>query len=636
MTKRRPKSLVVKDAVQGPDESAGQYSHVVPDRDERAWLISCVAFVLILSFFAYLPELKGEFLWDDDALTDNPLIRSADGIQQIWLEPSKNVKEEHYWPLVYSTFWVENRLWGMNPLGYKLTNFLLHLLNTALIGVALRRLAVPGAWLAAAIFCLHPFHVASVAWVIERKDTLSTALYLLAFLSYLEFDRRRSGVHYALAIAFFMGAMLSKSVAVTLPFALALVIWWKRNPARARDFTPLVPFMLLALFVALLDVSFVRSHSSYSSGMNMIEKILVASRGVFFYLLDNFAPAGLVQIYPRWMINWHLLQAYAFPVAVTVLLLLLWNFRGRLGKGPLVATLFFVITLAPSSGLVDFGYMRHTFVADRFAYLASVGPTALVAAAMALIAMRLNGWLPHVAKVAGFTLLLALGLMTYSRSMVYKNLKSLSKDTLAKNPDAWLARFNLASVLYNEGKLEEAYEHLSEVAKRSPEFPKSYLGMAMVRQKQGRIDESIELYKQAVEKKSEFPDPLQYASALTDLGQALLKQGKANEAYGYLKEAAALRPDDPDNYFTIGTARLMEGQLAEAERSFEEAITLRPNFPKAISNIGVIRIREGRTVEAISYFSQALQLDPSDRSIQDNLEKAKAIQEALDRSKKPQ
>ena len=137
--------------------------------------------------------------------------------------------EAHYWPLTYTTFWLEHKIWGLAPAGYHIVNVLLHFFNSLLVWRLLLRLAVPGAWVVAAVFAVHPLHVESVAWIIERKDVLSGLFYLAAVLVWLRFLEQPRPWRYGLALLLFAAGLLSKSIVVTLPAALLILQWWKEG-----------------------------------------------------------------------------------------------------------------------------------------------------------------------------------------------------------------------------------------------------------------------------------------------------------------------------------------------------------------------------------------------------------------------
>ncbi|MCJ7543545.1 MAG: glycosyltransferase family 39 protein, partial [Phycisphaerae bacterium] len=211
------------------------------------------ALILAATVLVYLPSLRNGFIWDDDFyVTDNTNLRSWSGLAAIWTQPTTSPQ---YYPLVFTTFWIEHHLWGGHPLGYHLVNVLLHGFSAVILWRLLRRLGVPGAFLAGVVFAIHPVHVESVAWVTERKNVLSGLLYLLAVGAYLRFDpppgaRRRWGF-YALAAGLFAGALLSKTVTCTLPAALGLILWWKRPKLSLRDLWPLAPLLLVGAAMGL-------------------------------------------------------------------------------------------------------------------------------------------------------------------------------------------------------------------------------------------------------------------------------------------------------------------------------------------------------------------------------------------------
>ncbi|MEN6452293.1 MAG: glycosyltransferase family 39 protein, partial [Thermoguttaceae bacterium] len=182
------------------------------------WPLAAALFLAVL--VAYLPALRGGFIWDDDGHVTRPELRSWHGLYRIWHEPNAS---QQYYPVLHTAFWIEHRLWGDNTLYYHLVNVLLHTTAAVLVAVVLRRLAVPGALLAAAIFALHPVHVESVAWISEQKNTLSAVFYLGAMLAYLRFDQTRRPLAYAVAIALFVLGLESKTVTATLPAALLVI-----------------------------------------------------------------------------------------------------------------------------------------------------------------------------------------------------------------------------------------------------------------------------------------------------------------------------------------------------------------------------------------------------------------------------
>ena len=221
--------------------------------------------LVAVTLVAYLPALRGQFVWDDDDyVVNNLLLHSLKGLSQIWFAPGTTPQ---YYPLSFTSFWVDYHLWKLNPLGYHLTNLLFQATNAILLWTLLRRLRVPGAWLAAAIFAIHPVNVESVAWITERKNVLAGFFYLSSALACLQFwlpdlaaadGRTQRGPQttaaglgnwkfYWLALLLYLCALLAKTATIALPVAVLLVVWWKRGKMGWRALFPLAPFLAVGM-----------------------------------------------------------------------------------------------------------------------------------------------------------------------------------------------------------------------------------------------------------------------------------------------------------------------------------------------------------------------------------------------------
>ena len=253
--------------------------------------------------------------------------------------------EGHYWPLLYTTFWLEHKLWGFHPLGYHIVNLLLHFANTALLWRLLLRLGVPGAWFAAAVFAVHPLHTESVAWIISRKDLLSALFYLSAFFMWVRFVESSRTRSYVAALSLFAAALLCKSVAITLPAALLIWQWWKEGRVTAGYFLRMAPFFLVGLVVGGFDIWFYKAHTALSFDYSIYERALIASRALWFYAEKLLWPMDLAVIYPRWEIDVADPLGWGYFAAAAAVAATLWIMRHRVGRGPLVCVLFFAVTL---------------------------------------------------------------------------------------------------------------------------------------------------------------------------------------------------------------------------------------------------------------------------------------------------
>ena len=436
----------------------------------------------LLVVAAYLPALHAGFIWDDDAyVTANATLRTLDGLRRIWLEPGA---VPQYYPLTFTSLWLDHHLWGVQPLGYHLVNVLLHGANVILVWVIGRRLALPGAWLAAAVFAVHPVHVESVAWVTERKNVLSGALYLAAFLAYL---RAAGGARaaYGLALGLFAGALLAKTVTCTLPVVLLLVLWWRRGRV---DITPLIPFFVLGAASGLVT-AWMEAHHVGATGalwrLSLLDRCLIAGRALWFYAGKLLWPHPLAFIYARWHVDAAVWWQYLFPLAAAATVAALHLARGRIGSGPLVAVLCYVATLAPALGFVNVYPMRYSFVADHFQYLASLPLIALAAAG----ATRL----PRP-QVIGAGVLLVLGALAWRQGLVYRDAETVWRDTLAKDPDSSMAHINLGMLLSDDGRVPEAIVHFREALRIDPEDGEAHDDLGNALASEGKLDEAIAEY----------------------------------------------------------------------------------------------------------------------------------------------
>ncbi|MGB8368578.1 MAG: tetratricopeptide repeat protein, partial [Verrucomicrobiia bacterium] len=559
--------------------------------------------IILLVFLAYLPALRGGFVWDDDVyVTNNPLLTAPDGLRRIWFSMDS---PSQYFPLTYTVFRIEHLLWGLNPTGYHSVNILLHAINALLVWLLLKRLSVPGAWLAAALFGLHPVQVESVAWITELKSVLSLFFILLTLGCWIEFvgDRSRRFWHW-LALMFYALALFSKTTACTLPAALLLILWLKGRPIDWRRLAQVVPFLAMGLGMGLLTTWWERfRHGTQGKlfSMGLLERILVASHALWFYAGKLLWPVNLTFSYPRWAIEPAHPSAYGWLLMGIGSGAAIYFTRRFVGRSVEVAALFYVATLSPLLGFVMFYTFRYTFVADHYQYVASLGLIALAAAGITL-AFKTK---PFLKLACCGALLLTLGTLTWRQCGMYTNLETLWRKTLAKNPDCWMAHNNLGLLLSNQGRNEEAMEHYRKAVQIDPnDFEALYnLGIALAAQ--GQFNEAIENFRKAIQIKPNDCD------ALNNLGIALAAQGRFDEAFENFRKAIQIDPNDCDALDNLGTALAERGQFDEAIENYHKAIQINSNRPQTFFHLGTTLGQSGRTREAVVQYREALKLNPN-------------------------
>ncbi len=636
-----------------PPRRANGITEILRAAQDRRWPLGLL--LVAATFLAYWPALHGGFVWDDASWTTNlsALFQNASGLRTIWFQPTAL---QQYYPLTGTTFWLDYQLWKYWTLPYHVENVLLHALAALLFWRLLRRLQLPGAWLAAALFALHPVMVESAAWITERKNVLSLVLYLAAFLAYLRYAegvtggqpsprfgtagewrvtrtgggvlswwrrccrtavRRSSGapttfksghyqVFYGLALVLFLGALLAKTTAFSLPAVILLMGWWKRGCIRWRaDVLPTLPFFAAALALCAMTDWLEKNHVGAQGAdfaLTFPQRCLITGRAFWFYLGKLFWPAHLCFIYPRWQLNPGVWRQWLYPVTAAGTVFALWLARRRIGRGPITALLFFVGTLFPVLGFMNAYFMRYSFVCDHWVYVSSLGMLALVAALVARAAEEpRRRWM-----VYGFAVVVlpVLGILTWRQAGAYRDMETLWRTTIAQNPSCWMAQNNLGDLLLDRGKAVEAETLYREALRHSPDYAESHNNIGTALAAQGKLAEAIQQFDQALQLKPG------YADAHYNIGVALASQGKWAEAIQHYEQALQLKPDYAEARNNLGIALGSQGRLAEAIQQFDRALQLKPGFPEAHYNFGVALAVQGKPAEAIQHYEQALQLKP--------------------------
>src|SRR5436309_3802987 len=603
---------------------------------QRVWLFALA--LIAITAAAYLPAWNGKLIWDDNRHITQPALRSWQGLADIWTRVGAT---QQYYPLVHSFFWIEQKLWGDSVLGYHLVNIVLHSLGAVVLLQILRRLKIPGAWLAAALFALHPVQVESVAWISELKNTLSGLFFFCSILTYLNFDERRNRLAYISSLALFILGLLCKTAIAPLPAIIAVVLWWKRGRVRLReDLLPLLPFFVIGvgagLFTAWLERIFIGAQGT-AFQLSILQRCLIAGRDFWFYVFKLVWPTKLTFIYPRWHISGTVWWQYRFPAALILLLAIAWKLRSKF-RGPLAAALLFLGLLSPALGFINVFPFIYSFVADHFQYLACIPPLTLFAAGLT---MGLDSIAPAkgvLRPAISIAPILILGLLTWRQSHVYRDIETLWRTTIARNPDCWMAYSNLGSflsahgdtneaiadfrkaleiwpnqskdhnnlgkALVQKGRIAEAMDHFQTALRVSPDDPDTESNIGAASLQQGDADGAISHLRRAVEK---WP---RHAQGHINLGNALLQNREIDAAIAEYEKTLALPFDHAESHYSIGTALRQKGDVEEAIVHYRKALELRPDYANAHNNLANALRQQGRTEEAVHEYEAALKSEP--------------------------
>ena len=563
----------------------------------RLWLQAVILAAAVV--LAYQPAWHAGFIWDDDVyVTRNRLLTAPDGLKRIWFSQDS---PSQYFPLVYTVLRMERSAWGLAASGYHWVNILLHAVNAVLVWGLLRRLRVSAAWLAAALFALHPIQVESVAWVTELKNVLSLLCCLLTAWAWVEFSEDRHGAwrYYCGALVLQALALFAKTTACTWPVALLLALWLQGKPIGSRRMWQITPFFALGLIMGLVSIWW-EQHHQYAVGdaftIGWMSRVLIASRAIWFHLGKLLWPVGLSFSYARWHIDPSNPLQYAWLAAGLIAAAAIRNAR----RGLKTAALFYVTMLAPLLGFINEYTFRYTFVADHYQYVASIGPLALAAEVLEKLAGRFGR-----AKVLLYAcLLMVLGFLTWRQCRNYADSETLWRATLASTPSSTMARNNLAHALLDEGQFDSSISLSREVLAVNPNDPvaQNNLGFALL--EKGRVGESISYFQRAINSEPNAP------GAFYNLGRACLKEGRYEDAITQFQTAIRLQPDFAEAYCNLGYALLQTGRIPAAISNYDMSIVLEPGYALAHNDLGGILLRLGDTNQARFHFERAVKFAP--------------------------
>jgi tetratricopeptide (TPR) repeat protein len=580
------------------------------------WFWALILILLVIQ--VYLPVWWAGFIWDDGKLsTANPCIVGPLGLKEIWTTKAADIC-----PLTITTFWVEYALWGLPPLGYHLANVFQHAASAVVLWRVLLSLRVPGAWLGAALWAVHPVEVESVAWVSEMKNTESGLFFLLSILFFVrwlkarEIDGRKSGGwNYALTLLFAALAMASKSSTVILPVVLCLCAWWTEGRWHWRNLVKVGPIFLMSAAATIPSIWTQNLQIANDSTPlhSWPERLVTAGDVVCFYLGKLIWPHPLITIYPRWQIDAGQWISYLPLLAVISVLFILWLKRESWSRPWFFAFAYFLVALFPVLGLASLSFSGLSFVADHFQYLASMGPLALAGAGMARFSDFVIPEKPWLQSSLCAGLLLILGMTSWQRTWVYENEETLWTDTLAQNPNCCLGYVYLGLALVDKGHVDEGMTQYQKALEINPNYDAAYVSLGLALLQKGQVDEAVAQFQRALEIN---PD---YAEAHLKLGDVLLQRNQTDEAIAEYQKTLEIDPTSVLVHDSLGLAFLQKQQVDAAIEQFQQALEINPNSAKARDNLGAALFNKGQVDAAIEQFQKGLKIDPTSAKAHNNL-----------------
>jgi len=431
-------------------------------------------------------------------------------------------------------------------------------------------------------------------------------LTIRAWVEFVDKQTKHRWFFYVLALLLYALALFSKTTACTLPAALFLILWLQGRRINQRQLVQLVPFVVLALGMGLLTVWWERYHQGTRGPLFAIsppERLLIASRAIWFYLGKLFWPSNLTFIYPRWIVSpTHLLE-YAWLAALGGLCAAISFARRYVGRSLEVAALFFVATLSPVLGFIMLYTFRYTFVADHYQYLASIGPIALASAGITTLAASFKES-RHFIFGAAVCIVAALAVFTWRQSGMYADIEALWRTTIARNPGCWMAHNNLGIVLSQKGQIDEAIAHYRKTLEMSPDFAEADYNLGNALLQKGDVDAAIVHCQRAVTIQPNDPE------AQVALGNALFKEGLIDESILHYQKALAIRPYYATAHYNLSGAFLKKGEIDEAIFHCQAVLSTQPEHADAHTILANAFLQKGEIGNAIEQYKKTLEIAP--------------------------
>jgi len=344
-----------------------------------------------------------------------------------------------------------------------------------------------------------------------------------------------------------------------------------------------------------------------------IERSLIAGRALWFYTGKLLFPRPIIFIYPRWEISVKTFWQYLFPLGILGALAALWFLRKKIGKGPLACVGFFIITLFPALGFFNVYPMLYSFVADHFQYLASIGLITLFSSILVII---FNSEFLIKSKMlvpVSIIIILILAILTHKAGEKYKDCETLWRDTLKKNPNAFLAHNNLGTILTEKGELEKPIFHFNEALRINPGYEKAHFNLGVAFSKKGDFENAALHYKKAIELEPH------YTEAFINLGNLFEARGETEQAIVFYEKAKQLTPENPLIFYNLANALANRGHYKEAETNYKKAIQLNPGHESTLYNLAGVLAEQGKYTEALPFYEKLVVLNPKHAMAYNNL-----------------
>jgi tetratricopeptide (TPR) repeat protein len=569
-----------------------------------------ICLTLTLTLLVVFFQVRGfSFVTYDDPVyvSENPNIQTGFTLKAVeWAFTTGFAANWH--PLTWLSLMLDRQLFGANPAGFHITNLILHIANTLLLFMVLKKMtgALWQSAFVAALFALHPLHVESVAWVSERKDVLIAFFWLLTMWAYAQYVKKPGAARYLLVLFIFALGLMAKPMLVTLPFVFLLLDYWPLERIGRFQWKIIyrlvlekIPFIILSAASSVITFFVQQSGGAVpsSSVLPLKYRILNVFISYVKYTEKMFWPSRLTAFYPHPGREVSILYAVVSAVVLLTVTILIFRFAK---KHRYLATgwFWYLGTLVPVIGLVQVGIHA---MADRYTYIPLTGLFIIIAWGLSDL-LRKWPYRKTVLWMSSTLVLIILMALTYFQTRYWKDSITLYQHAMAVTNDNFMG----------QSRAEEAIWYNSELC-ISPNCFEALSGLGSAYYKIGKIDEAIGCYKRAIEIESHDPN------VYSNLGMALVAKGKFDQAISFYNKALQLAPDSINIHLNLGVALTSGGKLDEAAKEYDKILSIQPQNAVAHNDFGVVLYRLGKLDDAVAQFKQAVQINPEYTDAKNNL-----------------
>ncbi len=583
------------------------------DKLLNRYKILLIYLALILSAVAvYWQVMNYEFVnYDDPEYVFNNWHVTSGVTYQNFLWAFSTFRATNWHPVTWLSHMLDCQLFGTKAGWHHLTNLLLHIANTLLLFIVLKKMtgALWQSAFVAALFALHPLHVESVAWVAERKDVLSTLFLLLTMLAYTGYVKKPNAGRYLLTLLLFAFGLMAKPMLVTLPFVLLLLDYWPlerfgNNCSKLKICRRLVlekvPFLVLV--IASSVVTFIAQRSGGAmidiTRLPLYARVINALASYMAYIGKMFWPSNLAMFYPYPIHKLPVLQAVLSAAALLGISLVLIRVAGR-HRFLLMGWLWYLGTLLPVIGIIQVGDQA---LADRYTYIPYTGLFIMIAWGLPLLLAKWK-YQKIALGVSAAVVLMLLSICTYIQQRYWHDSITLFEHALKVTENNYVAHYCIAAPLSEQGKKEEALAHNYQTVRINPNYLDAYNAIGLLLTEENKPDQAIPYFAKALQVRPDF------MAAHCNLGRTMIAMGDIAGAVAKFRELVQKLPNEPEAYYLLGSALAQQGNLVEAVAHLNKALQMNPELAEAHGDLGLVLVKQNRLDEGLAHLIKALEID---------------------------